>query len=83
MVFPAGEITRVLVVQENPWKEYKQVEEVFSATQKEVDERKHLNDQYWYAFVFIHTGSICHPGHHVLFFLQDALPHWPRSLVCI
>lgn len=36
-----------LSVQESPWKEYKQVQEVFSETQKENDERKHLSGRWW------------------------------------
>lgn len=34
-------------MQEDPWREYKQVAEVFSETQKEVDERKAMSNKWW------------------------------------
>lgn len=33
--------------QESPWREYAQVQEVFSETQKEVDERKFIAGRWW------------------------------------
>ncbi len=34
-------------LQEDPWREYRQVESVFSATQLEHDERRAMNGQFW------------------------------------
>jgi hypothetical protein len=34
-------------LQEDPWREYKKVNEVFAITQMEHDERKELNGQWW------------------------------------
>jgi hypothetical protein len=36
-----------LFLQENPWREYKAVQEVFSETQKEADERAFLAGRWW------------------------------------
>ncbi len=34
-------------LQEDPWREYKAVNEVFAATQQEHDERRAMNGQWW------------------------------------
>ena len=34
-------------LQENPWKDYKMVQHIFSETQKEHDERRFLTDRWW------------------------------------
>eukprot|EP01138_Halocafeteria_seosinensis_P009697 gb/GECG01009908.1/.p1 GENE.gb/GECG01009908.1/~~gb/GECG01009908.1/.p1 ORF type:complete len:136 (+),score=14.81 gb/GECG01009908.1/:1-408(+) len=33
--------------QQDPWREFEFVDKVFRETQKEYDERKHLNDEHW------------------------------------
>ena len=33
--------------QQDPWREYDIADKVFRETQKEYDERKHLNDEHW------------------------------------
>lgn len=37
-------------MREDPWREYSQVKEVFAETQKELDERRHMNNQFWLPF---------------------------------